>query len=84
MGSSSQYLISYDEDAYEHYCPIHNKDHTGSKTPHPQTFYNEKLMSIIRTLITGIGNSHKNETADNYLPGEKVVISNVHFRHKNY
>ncbi|XP_063691800.1 calcium-activated potassium channel slowpoke-like isoform X11 [Bolinopsis microptera] len=32
------------------------------------TFYNEKLMSIIRTLITGIGNSHKNETADNYLP----------------
>ena len=34
-----------------------------------QTFYNEKLMSIIRTLITGIGNSHKNETADNFLPG---------------
>lgn len=31
------------------------------------TFYNEKLMSIIRTLITGIGNNTKNESADNYV-----------------
>jgi len=33
------------------------------------TFYNEKLMSIIRTLITGIGN-HKNELSDSYSHAE--------------
>jgi len=29
------------------------------------TFYNEKLMSIIRTLITGVGN-HKNDSSDSF------------------
>eukprot|EP00116_Pleurobrachia_bachei_P011389 sb/3471651/ len=41
------------------------------------TFYNEKLMRIIRTLITGIGN-HRNEApAENCLPGMCSTLSEL-------